>query len=84
MQTASAEAVTAPAKLQTTPAEVETPSAEAETVPAHFAVAPAVVPEKSHEAYLTIFSQIMNLIPYTFLQANDVIQMTSSSCNSCD
>ena len=46
MQTTSAEAVTAPVKLQTTPAEAETPSAEAKTVPARFAVAPAVIPEK--------------------------------------
>ena len=89
--TASAEAVTAPVKLQTAPteaetpsAEAETPSAEAETVPTHSALAPTMVPEKSHKAYLTIFSQIMNLMPYTFLQANDVIRMTSSNYNSCD
>ena len=61
------ETVTAPAKLQTAPTEVETPSTEAETVSAHSALAPTVVPEKSHKAYLTIFSQIMNLMPYTFL-----------------
>ena len=84
LQTASAEAVTAPAKLQTALAEVETPSTEAETVPAHSAVAPVVVLEKYHKTYLTIFSQTMNLMPYTFLQANDVIRMTSSNCNSCD
>ena len=84
MQTASAKAIIAPAKLQTSPAEAETPSVEAETVPAHSTVALAVVPKKSHKAYLTIFSQIMNLMPYTFLQANDVIRMTSSNCNSCD
>ena len=71
-------------KLQTTLAKVETASAEAETILAHFAVAPTVVPEKSHKAYLTIFSQIMNLITNTFLQANDVIRMTSSSCNIYD
>ena len=71
-------------KLQTALVEAETDSAEAETVPAHSAVAPAVVPEKSYKAYLTVFSQIMNLMPNTFLQANDVIQMTSSSCNSYD
>ena len=64
--------------------KLQTTSAEAETVPAHSVVAPTVVPEKSHKAYLTIFSQIMNLMPYTFLQANDVIRMTSSNCNSCD
>ena len=64
--------------------KLQTTSAEAETVPTHFAVAPAVVPEKSHKVYLTIFSQIMNLMPYTFLLANDVIRMTSSNCNSCD
>ena len=52
---------------------------EVATVPAHSAVAPAMVPKKSHKAYLTIFSQIMNLMPYTFLQANDVIRMTSSN-----
>ena len=46
MQTASAEAVTAPVKLQTTPAEAETPSAEAETVPARFAIALTMIPEK--------------------------------------
>ena len=35
----------------------------------------AVVPETkgSHEDYLTIFSQIINLMANTFLQANDVI-----------
>ena len=71
--TTSAEAVTAPAKLQTAPAEAETPSAEAETILAHSAVAPTVVPKKSHKTYLTIFSQIINLMPYTFLQANDAI-----------
>ena len=84
MQIAFAEAITAPTKLQTAPAEAETPSAEAETVPTHSAVALTVVPKKSHKAYLTIFSQIMNLMQYTFLQANDVIRMTSSNCNSCD
>ena len=78
------EAATAFAQVVTTPAEVTTTFAEAETVLAHSVVAPAVVPEKSHKAYLTIFSQIMNLMPYTFLQANDVIRMTSSNCNSCD
>ena len=82
--TASAKAVIAPAKLQIAPAEADIPFAEAETIPAHSAVALAVVPEKSHKAYLTIFSQIMNLMPYTFLQANDVIRMTSSNCNSYD
>ena len=82
--TASAEAVIAPAKLQTTPAEAEIPYAEAETIPAHSAVALVVVPEKSHKVYLTIFSQIINLMANTFLQANDVIQITSSSCNNCD
>ena len=46
MQTTSAEAVTAPVKLQTAPAEAETPSTKVETVSARFAVAPAVVPEK--------------------------------------
>ena len=71
-------------KLQTAPTEVETASAKAETIPTHFAVALVVVLEKSHKAYLTIFSQIMNLMPNTFLQANDVIQMTSSNCNNCD
>ena len=71
-------------KLQTAPVEAETPSVEAETVPAHSAVAPTVIPEKSHKAYLTIFSQIMNLMPNTFLKANNVIRMTSSSYNSCD
>ena len=64
-------------KLQTTLAKAETASAEAKTVPAHFVVAPAVVPEKSHKAYLTIFSQIMNLMPNTFLQENDVTAITS-------
>ena len=67
MQTAFAEAVTALAKLQKAPAEAKIPFVETETVATHFAVAPAVVPEKSHKAYLTIFSQIMNLMPYTFL-----------------
>ena len=81
---APAEAANSSAKLQTAPAEAETPSTEVETVPTHSALASTVVPEKSHKAYLTIFSQIMNLMPYTFLQANDVIRMTSSSCNSCD
>ena len=71
-------------KLQTAPTEVETTSAKAETIPAHSAIAPAVVPEKSHKTYLSIFSQIMNLMSNTFLQANDVIWMTSSRCNSCD
>ena len=46
MQTAFAEAITAPVKLQTAPTEVETPSAEAKIVPTHSAVAPTVVPEK--------------------------------------
>ena len=46
MQTTSAEAVTAPVKLQTAPAEAKTPSAKAETIPAHSAVAPAVVSKK--------------------------------------
>ena len=40
--------------------------------------------KRIHEDYLTIFSQMMNLMPNTFLQANDVIQMTSSNYNSCD
>ena len=73
MQTAFAKAIIAPAKLQTSPAEAETPSVEAETVPAHSTVAPAVVPKKSHKAYLTIFSQIMNLMLSIVLQAKDVI-----------
>ena len=64
-------------KLQTTLAKAETASAKAKTVPAHFVVAPAVVPEKSHKAYFTIFSQIMNLMPNTFLQENDVTAITS-------
>ena len=46
MQTASAEAITAPVKLQIAPTEAETLSAEVETVPAHSAVAPVVVPKK--------------------------------------
>ena len=57
--------------------KMQTASTEVETVPAHSAVALVVVPKKSHKAYLTIFSQIMNLMPYTFLQANDVIRMIS-------
>ena len=87
MQTAPAETVLQKQlqrKLQIAPAEAEIPYAEAETIPAHSAVALVVVPEKSHKVYLTIFSQIMNSMPYTFLQANDVIRMTSSNCNSCD
>ena len=84
LQTTSAKVVTAPAKLYTALAEAETPSVEAEIVLAHSAVAPTMVPEKSHKAYLTIFSQIMNLMPYTFLQANDVIRMASPNCNSYD
>ena len=71
-------------KLQTAPTEAETPSAEAETVPAHSTVTLVVVPKKSIKTYLTIFSQIMNLMPNTFLQANDVIRMTSFECNSHD
>ena len=66
--------------MQTTPVEaetasVETASAEATTAPAHSAVAPAVVPkiEGSLKDYLTIFSQIMNLMPSIILQAKDVI-----------
>ena len=61
--------------MQTTPVEAETASAEATTAPAHSAVAPAVVPkiEGSLKDYLTIFSQIMNLMPSIILQAKDVI-----------
>ena len=46
MQTASAEAITAPVKLQIAPTEAETLSAEVETVPAHSAVGRAVVSKK--------------------------------------
>ena len=65
---------------ETTLAEVETASAEtayveAATAPAHSVVAPAMVLEieGSHKDYLTIFSQIMNLMPSFVLQAKDVI-----------
>ena len=46
LQTAFAEAVIAPVKLQIALAEAKTPSTEAEIVPAHSAIAPVVVPEK--------------------------------------
>ena len=45
-------------------------------------MAPVVVPEKSHKAYLTIFGQIMNLMPNTFLQANDAVTAVIDSCYS--
>ena len=62
-------------KLQIALVEAETASAEAATAPAHSAVASTVVPEieGSHKDYLTIFSQIMNLMPSFVLQAKDVI-----------
>ena len=61
--------------LQTTPAEAETASAEATSSPAHSPVALAVVPaiEGSLKDYLTIFNQILNLMPSIVLQAKDVI-----------
>ena len=62
-------------KLQIALVEAETASAEAATAPAHSAVTPTVVLEieGSHKDYLTIFSQIMNLMPSFVLQAKDVI-----------
>ena len=62
-------------KLQTAPAQAETTSAEATTAPAHSAVVLVVVPEieGSFKDYLTIFSQIMNLIPNIVIQAEDVV-----------
>ena len=72
---APTEAATTSAQAVTTPAEAATASTEAATAPAHSAVASTVVPEieGSHKDYLTIFSQIMNLMPSFVLQAKDVI-----------
>ena len=77
---------TTPTEVATAPVEVATTPAEAATAPAHSTMAPAVVPEieGSHKDYLTIFSQTMNLMPNIFSSKQDVIWMTSFSCNSCD
>ena len=55
-----------PAEAATAPAEITS----AKTTFAETATAPAVVPEieGSHKDYVTIFSQIMNLMPNIFLQ----------------
>ena len=61
--------------MQIAPTEVEIVSTKAATAPAHFAGVPVVVPEieGSLKDYLTIFSQIMNLMPSIVLQTKDVI-----------
>ena len=61
--------------MQIALAEAETASVEAATALAHSVVALAAVLEikGSHKYHLTIFSQIMNLVPGIVLQAKDVI-----------
>ena len=78
LQIASAEAILQKQlqqKLQIASAEVEIVFAETVTAPTHFAVVPVVVPEidGSLKTYLTIFIQIMNLMPSIVLQTKDVI-----------
>ena len=86
-KTASTETATASIELATAPAEVAIALVEATIAPAHSAVAPVVVSEikGSRKNYLTIFSQMMNLMPSIFPSSKrSHFRWHHLIANSCD